>query len=63
VPSVLRTDIYAVAALAGAGVVALGDVFGVAPAWSMLAGAALCIFLRMMAIFFGWRAPIARWRK
>ena len=26
---------------------------------SILAGAALCIFLRMMAIFFGWRAPVA----
>jgi uncharacterized membrane protein YeiH len=61
VPSVLRTDIYAVAALAAGGVVALGDALGVAPAWSMLAGAALCIFLRTMAIFFGWRAPVARW--
>ena len=63
VPSVLRTDIYAVAALAAGGVVALGDVLGVHPAWSVLAGAALCIFLRTMAIFFGWRAPIARGRK
>ncbi|MBS0522238.1 MAG: trimeric intracellular cation channel family protein [Proteobacteria bacterium] len=54
VPSVLRTDIYAVAALAAGAIVALGDVVGVAPAWSMPAGAALCIFLRMMAIFFGW---------
>lgn len=63
VPSVLRTDIYAVAALAAGGVVALGDVLGVAPAWSMLVGAALCIFLRTMAIFFGWRAPAAPWRQ
>ena len=62
VPSVLRTDIYAVAALAAGGMVALGDVFDVAPAWSMLAGAALCIFLRAMAIFFSWRAPVAPWR-
>ena len=54
VPSVLRTDIYAVAALAAGAVVALGDVLGVAPAWSRPAGAALCIFLRAMAIFFGW---------
>jgi uncharacterized membrane protein YeiH len=63
VPSVLRTDIYAVAALAAGGIVALGDAFAVEPAWSMLAGAALCIFLRMMAIFFGWRAPVAPWRE
>jgi uncharacterized membrane protein YeiH len=62
VPSVLRTDIYAVAALAAGGIVALGDVFEVAPVWSMLAGAALCIFLRAMAIFFNWRAPVAPWR-
>ena len=62
VPSVLRTDIYAVAALAAGGIVALGDVLGMAPAWSMLAGAAFCIFLRAMAIFFNWRAPVAPWR-
>lgn len=62
VPSVLRTDIYAVAALGAGGVVALGGVLEVAPAWSMLAGAALCIFLRIMAIFFGWRAPVAPWK-
>jgi uncharacterized membrane protein YeiH len=62
VPSVLRTDIYAVAALAAGGVVALGDVLDLPAAASMLAGAALCIFLRVMAIFFGWRAPVAPWR-
>lgn len=61
VPSVLRTDIYAVAALAAGGIVALGSVLDVAAPWSMLAGAALCIFLRVMAIFYGWRAPVARW--
>jgi hypothetical protein len=32
-------------------------------AWSMLAGATLCIFLRVMAIFFGWRAPVAPWKE
>ena len=62
VPSVMRTDVYAVAALAAGALVALGDALGVAPAWSMLAGAALCIFVRVMAIFFGWRAPVAPWR-
>jgi uncharacterized membrane protein YeiH len=61
VPSVLRTDIYAVAALAAGGVVALGDAMSLPAAWSMAAGAALCIFLRVMAIFYGWRAPVARW--
>jgi uncharacterized membrane protein YeiH len=61
VPSVLRTDIYAVAALAAGGMVVLGAALDVPPAWSMLAGAALCILLRVMAIFFGWRAPVAPW--
>jgi len=61
VPSVLRTDIYAVAALAAGAIVALGSVLDVPAAWSMLAGATLCMFLRVMAIFFGWRAPVARW--
>ena len=57
----LRTDIYAVAALAAGAIVALGSAIDLPPAWSMLIGAALCIFLRVMAIFFGWRAPVARW--
>jgi uncharacterized membrane protein YeiH len=61
VPFVLRTDIYAVAALAAGGVVAMGSVLDLPPAWAMLAGATLCIFLRVMAIFYGWRAPVARW--
>jgi uncharacterized membrane protein YeiH len=62
VPSVLRTDIYAVAALAAGAVVSLGSVLDVPAAWSMLAGAALCIFLRVMAMFFGWHAPTAPWK-
>ena len=58
---VLRTDLYAVAALAAGAVVTLGSELDLPPAWTMLAGAALCIFLRLMAIFYGWRAPVARW--
>jgi hypothetical protein len=27
----------------------------------MLLGAAACVFLRMMAIYRGWRVPVARW--
>jgi uncharacterized membrane protein YeiH len=62
VPSVLRTDIYAVAALAAGAVVSLGSVLDAPAGWSMLAGAALCFFLRVMAIFFGWRVPAAPWK-
>lgn len=61
VPFVLREDIYAVAALAAGAIVSFGNMLGLAPLWSMLAGAALCIFLRMMAIFCGWKAPISHW--
>ncbi len=42
VPMVLRSDLYAVAALAGAAVVAIGSHFGLAPAVTALAGALVC---------------------
>lgn len=61
VPFVLRGDLYAVAALAAGAVVSIGYVLGVAPSVPMLLGAALCVFLRLMAIFRGWRAPISPW--
>jgi uncharacterized membrane protein YeiH len=59
-PFVLRSELYAVAALAGAGVVSIGHVIGVTPFASMLVGATVCIFLRLMAIYRGWRAPVAK---
>ena len=60
IPFVLRSDLYAVAALAGGAIVALGHALDVAPSYAMLAGAGACIFLRVMAIYRGWRAPVAR---
>ncbi|HEX2691324.1 MAG TPA: trimeric intracellular cation channel family protein [Kofleriaceae bacterium] len=60
IPFVLRSDLYAVAALAGGATVSLGYALDVAPAFSMLLGASACIFLRLMAIYRGWRAPVAR---
>lgn len=59
VPVVLRAEIYALAALLGAAVVVAGDGLGVPVAVTTLAGAALCLFLRMMAIYRGWRLPVA----
>src|SRR5437764_4924740 len=47
VPAVLRSDIYAVAALAGAAVVVAGDALHLPSAPVALAGAALCFGLRM----------------
>jgi uncharacterized membrane protein YeiH len=61
VPFVLRGDLYALAALAAGTVVSIGQLFPVSPGAPMLFGAALCVFLRLMAIFRGWRAPIAPW--
>ena len=59
VPIVMRSDLYAVAALAGASVVAVGDAFGLSSPWIVIAGAALCFGLRMMAVHFGWHLPVA----
>ena len=59
VPSVLRSELYAVAALAGAGSIALGYWLGLPHLPVALFGAALCLFLRLMAIYRGWRLPVA----
>src|SRR6185312_10311342 len=45
--------------LAAAAIVSVGHVIGATPIYPMLLGAAACIFLRLMAIYRGWQAPIA----
>jgi len=60
IPFVLRSDLYAVAALAAGATVSLGHALDVPASGAMLAGAGACIFLRLMAIYRGWRAPVAR---
>jgi uncharacterized membrane protein YeiH len=59
VPIVLRSDLYAVAALAGAAVVAIGSPLGMSPVVTALAGALLCFGLRMLAIRRDWQLPRA----
>jgi uncharacterized membrane protein YeiH len=59
IPQVLRSDLYAVAALAGASIVVIGDVLGLAYGISALAGGALCFGLRFVAIKHGWHLPVA----
>ena len=61
IPFVLQADLYAIAALGGGAVVSIGTVIGSPPTYPMLLGAAVCIFLRLMAIYRGWRAPVAHW--
>ena len=63
VPVVLRAELYAVAALAGAAVVVIGDRLELPQVPVLLFGAALCFGLRFMAIRFGWRLPIAQHRE
>lgn len=59
IPTVLRTELYAVAALMGASVVVIGRVLEIPSGAAAAAGAALCFVLRFMAIRRGWQLPIA----
>ena len=59
IPTVLRADLYAVAALAGAAVVVIGAALGLPATAVTIAGAALCFALRFIAIRRGWHLPIA----
>ena len=60
IPTVLRADLYAVAALAGSAVVVIGDALQFSSTAVTIAGAALSFGLRLMAIHYGWHLPIAR---
>ena len=59
VPTVLRSELYAIAALAGAGMVVVGSVLDFPSAAAAVAGIAVCCGLRLMAIKHGWRLPVA----
>lgn len=60
VPTVLRADLYALAALACAAVVAMGHVLHIQPLATTIVGGILCFGLRFMAICHGWHVPAAR---
>lgn len=60
VPTVLKAELYAIAALAGAGVVVLGTALSLPVAWVIGAGIAACTGLRLFAIRRGWKLPVAR---
>src|SRR6516225_4194194 len=59
IPIVLRSDLYAVAALAGAAVVVIGAALQFPSTAITIAGAVICFGLRFMAIRRGWRLPVA----
>jgi uncharacterized membrane protein YeiH len=60
IPTVLRAELYAVAALAGASVVVVGQVLEIRVVPVAIIGAALCFGLRLMALRRGWELPVAR---
>jgi uncharacterized membrane protein YeiH len=60
IPTVLRTELYAVAALLGAAVMVLGRTLHLPTSGAAIVGAILCFGLRFMAMRRGWQLPIAR---
>src|SRR5688572_23236392 len=59
IPQVLRSDLYAVAALAGAVVVVIGHQLDLAPTVAAVLGAVICFGLRLIAIRRRWQLPVA----
>jgi uncharacterized membrane protein YeiH len=59
IPQVLCSDLYAVAALAGAAIVVIGDMLELPYGASALAGGTVWFGLRFMAIRHGWHLPVA----
>ena len=57
VPAVLRVDVYAVAALAGAAATIVGVGWGRPRLGSMAAGAAVCFVLRVVSAWRHWNVP------
>src|SRR5699024_5034936 len=59
IPQVLRSDLYAVAALAGASIVVIGHLAGFSYGVAALLGGVVCFGLRFMAIRHDWHLPVA----
>jgi uncharacterized membrane protein YeiH len=60
IPTVLRTELYAIAALIGAAAVVIGRMLNVPSSVSAVTGAVLCFAVRLAAMRRGWRLPKAR---
>jgi uncharacterized membrane protein YeiH len=60
IPVVLRADLYAVAALAGAAIVVTGHLLRWPPTPTAVAAAFLCFTMRYAAMRRGWRLPLAK---
>jgi len=57
IPTVLRAELYAVAALAGAGVVVIGELLRWPSTSTTVAGIVVCLALRLGSIYRGWHLP------
>ena len=57
VPTVLSSELYAIPALLGAAVVVLGTRAGLGPLLPALAGAGLCLLVRLIGLRFRLDAP------
>jgi uncharacterized membrane protein YeiH len=60
-PSVLHTDIYASAAIATVIIVLVAHAFGWQITVVSLPAVTVCFVLRVLAIYRGWKLPIASW--
>jgi uncharacterized membrane protein YeiH len=60
IPTVLRAELYAVAALAAAGIVVVGHMLQLPVAPVTAVALLSCFSLRVMAIRYGWRLPVAK---
>jgi uncharacterized membrane protein YeiH len=60
IPTVLRADLYAVAALGGAAVVVAGHLLHLPTTFVAIAGFAFCFGLRLLALRYRWRLPTAK---
>lgn len=62
IPVILRKEIYATAALAGAATFVGGALAGLPPAAAALGGFAVCLVIRGLALQRGWSLPVYRAR-
>jgi uncharacterized membrane protein YeiH len=60
IPTVLRTELYALAALIGAAAVVIGRMLHFPSSAGAITGAVLCFGLRFIAMRRGWQLPVAR---
>lgn len=58
-PRILREEVYALAALVGAGMIYGADAMGLNPIWSAIICTFTVFLIRIVSVWRGWRAPKA----